>query len=261
MGPPATTTAASDAGPFRFDGDRRGVLLVHGFTGTPFEMRLCGEALARRGYSVVGPLLAGHGGSAEELAATRWPDWYATVERAFDELRARTDRVAVVGLSLGGLLSLELARRRRAQLAAVGCMAAPLWIKPWMMRGVRRAARSWLLKNLVIPKWGGSDIVDAEMRRKNPGTPGMPVPALESLFDFMDHVHRHLGEVERPAFVAHAKNDHTAPVDCMRVVVDRVKGPVDQLVLERSAHIITLDVEREVLFERLGRFLAPHLES
>src|SRR6185295_8264622 len=106
-----------------------------------------------------------------------------------------------------------------AQLAAIASLATALWVKPWMMRGVRRAAHSRLLKNFVIPKWGGSDIVDVEMRKRNPGTPGLPVPALDSLFDFMEHVHKHLGEVERPAFIAHARNDHTIPVDCMRAVV------------------------------------------
>src|SRR4051812_24350152 len=116
---------AVDVAPFRFDGAgpagvrRRGVLLVHGFAGTPFEMRGLGEALAARGFTVSAPNLAGHGPDAANLKATSWTDWYAGVERAFDELSASCDAVAVCGLSLGGLLTLELARRRGREIAAV----------------------------------------------------------------------------------------------------------------------------------------------
>src|SRR5579871_2854406 len=131
--------AGVDAGPFAFDGDRRGLLVVHGFTGTPFEVRPCGEALNARGFTVVGPRLAGHGGSIGELSSTRWPDWYATVENAFDELRARCDAVALCGLSLGGLLTLELARRRREQVAAIAVLSVPLWLPRWQTGAIRLA--------------------------------------------------------------------------------------------------------------------------
>src|SRR5262245_27456874 len=105
------------------DDARAGVLLVHGFTGTPFEMRLVGEALARRGLQVLAPLLAGHAGTTEDLRKTGWRDWLASVEQGFDALRARTERVAVCGLSLGGLLTLELARRRGSQVAAIAVLS------------------------------------------------------------------------------------------------------------------------------------------
>ncbi|MSP62155.1 MAG: alpha/beta fold hydrolase [Myxococcales bacterium] len=251
--------AAGDAAPFRFDGDARGVLLVHGFTGTPFEMRLLGESLARRGLSVVGPRLAGHGAGAKELAATSWHDWYATVESAFDELRTRVGSVAVCGLSLGGLLTLELARRRGKEIAAIASLSAPLWIPRWMMRGVRLAARVRILRDGNLPKIGGSDIVDPVMRKKNPTGRGFPVRAIASLLDCMEHVAAHLGEVDRPALLAHARGDHTAPFECMEAIAGRLRGPVERLILERSAHVITLDVEREELFWRVGDFLERHL--
>ena len=251
--------SSDDAEPFRFDGDRRGVLLVHGFTGTPFEMRLLGESLAARGFSVVGPRLAGHGGSSSALADTTWKDWFSSVEQAFDELRGRTDRVAVCGLSLGGLLTLELARLRRSEITAIASLSAPLWIRRWMMTGVRLATRSPLLRHATLPKLGGADIADPVMRRRNPTGRGVPVRAVASLFDFMDHVDRHLPEVDRPAFVAHARNDHTVPFACMEAIASRLAGPVERLVLDRSAHVITLDFDRERLFRALGEFLERRL--
>lgn len=257
---PRPDVHSDDAAPFRFDGDRRGVLLVHGFTGTPFEMRFLGEHLAGRGYSVVGPQLAGHCGTPAELGCTDWRDWYASVDRAFAELRGRVERVAVVGLSLGGLLALELARQRGAEVAAVSALASPLWLDPWVMRGIRGLAQSRLFGRFTVPKWGGSDIADPELRRRNPATRGMPLPALLSLLAVMETVRRHLGDVAQPAFVAHARKDHTAPFACMEALV-RCLGSeeVEQLVLERSYHCITIDVERAALFERLEAFLGRHL--
>lgn len=265
--------AIGDSKPFRFDPTRptrppagcdppHAVLLVHGFTGTPFEMRLAGEALAARGLTAVGPLLAGHDAPWEELGATSWRDWLGSVERAFDQLHGevapRGGKVFVVGLSLGGLLTLELARLKREAIAAIGVLAAPLWLPEWMARGIRFAARSRWIGNGWIPKLGGSDIVDRVMRRRNPTGRGFPVRALGSLLDCMDHVRGGLAEVERPMLIAHGRRDHTAPFACAEAIASQVKGPVERLTLERSAHVVTLDLERELLFQRLGEFLARH---
>jgi carboxylesterase len=260
----------ADASPFRFEpaapARPAAVLLVHGFTGTPFEMRLAGQALAARGLTTVGPRLAGHGGGWEELGATGWRDWLGTVEAAFDlleaEVRPRGGRVAVVGLSLGGLLTLELARLRRERVAAIAVLSAPLWLPAWMARGIRFVARSRLAASFGggwIPKLAGSDIADRAMRRLNPTGRAFSVRALDSLLDCMAHVEAHLGEVDRPALVAHGRRDHTAPFACAEVIASRIKGPVERLTLERSAHVITLDLEREQLFAALGGFLEHHL--
>jgi carboxylesterase len=248
----------ADVSPFRFDGDRRGLLLVHGFCGTPFEMRPLGEALAARGFSVVGPALAGHAAEAARLVHTDWSDWYRSVERAFDELHARTDSVGVCGQSLGGLLALELARRRGAEVAAVATLAGALFIKPWMRDGIRRAAASRLLRHATIPKLFGSDIADRAMRRANPSR-GMPIGALASLLDCMEHVRARLGEIDRPALVVHARMDHTIPFAAADELAARLAGPVERLTLERSHHVISLDVERAPLAAHLGGFFERQL--
>src|SRR5438445_1896995 len=96
------------ARPFSLGPERakQGALVVHGFTGTPFEVRLLGEALAGRGFAVEGPVLAGHAGTTSDLAASRWPDWVASAERALEKLRGRAERVGVCGLSMGALVAL-----------------------------------------------------------------------------------------------------------------------------------------------------------
>ena len=234
----------------------RGILLLHGFTGTPFEVRYLGERLHARGYSVVAPLLPGHGGTPAELNATTWHDWHAAVGRHLDALRARCRRVALVGFSLGGLLALHLASRRGAELAALASLGAPLWFPPPVTFGIRALRR---IPGLVaVPKGGGGgpDVRDPEVRRQSPSLPAFPVRALGSLLDFTEVVRAELGSVRVPLFVAHARNDHVAPFACADELRRRV-GSRDTryLPLDRSFHQIPIDVEKDLLAHELGRFL------
>jgi carboxylesterase len=245
---------------------RRGALLVHGFTGSPFEMRLCGEALAARGLFVDGPELAGHSGMTGALAATGWPEWLATVEAAFDALRARCDRVGVVGMSLGGLLALELARRRGSQIAALAVLSAPLTLGRAALAfdRVLRRLPPWA-RRAALPKLAGSDISDPEMRRRNAiaqGRAGMPLGALHSLIELGARLRAPgaLAEVRAPTLLMHSRQDHTVPFACLSEIAGRLGAPIVRTqALDRSFHVITLDVEREQVFRAVGDHLLEHL--
>ena len=93
-------------------GGPTGVLLCHGFTGSPQSLRPWAEYLAKAGLGVSLPRLPGHGTTWQEMARTRWEDWFAEVDRAFDELQARSEEIFVMGLSMGGCLALRLAELR-----------------------------------------------------------------------------------------------------------------------------------------------------
>jgi carboxylesterase len=226
-------------------------------------MHYLGRRLADMGFTVVGPLLAGHGETVEALNATTWEDWYDTVEREFDALRQRCSRVAVIGQSLGALLTLHLARRRRAQLSAIAVMAAPLWLDPFAELAIPLVGRVARLSRVLrsVPKLGGgSDVRDQEMRRQNPALRDFPVFATESLRECMRVVRAEVPHVDVPAFVAHGQYDHTAPPACSDEIVSRIKSTdVRYLVLPRSFHILGLDVDRELLADALGRFLAERM--
>jgi carboxylesterase len=244
-----------------------GVLLVHGFTGTPFEMRLLGEDLSRRGLPCAAPLLAGHGAGPQALAATAWPDWVRSAEAALLDLHERVaasgrrPRLAVIGLSMGGLITLELCRRHPALIAAIGLLATPLWLRPWQVRAIR-ALTSSPLGHLSLPKFIGSDVSDPEMWAKNPAIAGLPLSALGSLCAFMEHVRAGVPEVRQPALLAYAVHDHTVPYGCLAELQARLGTPTNALrvlSLPRSYHLLTLDIEREVLFDALARHLHLHL--
>jgi len=223
-----------------------GVVLVHGFTGTPYEVRYLGEQLWRAGMSAYAPLLPGHGTSVSELERTTWHDWIAAVETAVTVLKDRHRHVALVGQSLGGLLALYLASRRR-DICAVASLAAPLWL-----RGLARWAARLPLRTL--PKLGGSDARDPRVRAENPGYRAIPVRALRQVLDGMQVADAALPAITQPVLVVHAQNDHTAPVACAQRIAERARARRVRI-LPRSYHLIAADVERDVVAAEVLAFI------
>lgn len=261
-------------------GESRGVLLVHGFSGSPFELYLLAERLHRQGLHVSLPLLAGHHRSLRELADSSWRDWLGSAEAALHALHqavcAQTDKppqLAIVGFSMGGLLSIDLARRypasveqakTRPSVAALSILATPLWLPSWQQRAIVRMSQLAGLRQLAVPKLAGRD-VRANDLPKEPLRPwGMPVRALASLVELMQTVRPLLPEVKQPTFLSYGLRDHTVPPSCLDAFVAELGTPkeqITQLVLPESFHILPLDVEREQLFAALGEHLRRHLPN
>ena len=259
------------------DSEARAVLLVHGFTGSPYELHLLAQQLhdEGRGFHCAVPLLAGHHKSLAELAATGWRDWLKSADAALHELwhdverTAKTPRLAVVGLSMGGLLALELARRYPAEgklgqpaISTLCVLASPLFLPPAQTRAIRRLNRTPLLRRLAVPKLFGADLRERN-RPQPPLRPrAMPLSSLGSLLELMDEVRGHLPEVRQPIFISHGKKDHTAPYESMTAIAKGLGTPPEQLrclALPRSYHLIPLDVEREILFAEVRAHLERYL--
>jgi carboxylesterase len=244
--------------PFDLVGDGEvGVVCVHGFTGTPYEMRYLGGELGRAGFHVHGLRLPGHGTRVADLDETRWTDWADAVEDAHDTLRLLCGQVAVVGQSLGGLLALHLASRR-SDVAAVASLAAPLWLEGLSARVAQWATDGVLHRWRAIPKFYGSDVRDKHTRRENPSYEAIPTRALAELSAFMRVVDSSLDKVTQPVLVLHGQHDHTAPLKCASQIAERTRA-VRLRILPRSYHLLAADVERDIVAAEVIAFLRRYV--
>jgi len=254
-----------DKSPLSIAGDGRGVLCLHGITGTPFEIRPLAEALGRRGCTVEAPMLAGHGGTLADLAASGWPDWVRSAESALDALQARVGGrpVAICGFSMGGLLALRLARLYPERISALVVMSTPLRLRRLQVAGIRALARLPINfrahPGACVPKLAGSDISDPDLRYENPGLRAFPISALEALLDLMDSVRADLPAIQTPVLVVHGRQDHTVPMeDSLELTGCLGSAVIERLWLDKSFHIVALDVERDIVIDAAIRFLSQH---
>jgi len=241
------------AEPFYFAGGEVGCLLIHGFTGTPKEMRGLGEYLARQGLTVQGVLLAGHGTTPEDMEKTAWPDWYASARDGLRELQERCRRVFAMGLSMGGVLALRLGAYE--DVAGVVAMSTPLFIGDW------RLLFLGLVKHFVrfIPQ-RPADFRDPEAMAHHICYDRYPTRCIESLLALLHRLEDELPQVKVPVLLIHSRLDRGVPPENMPRIYRRLGSQVKRMVwLERSGHVITEDVERETVFRLAYEFVAANV--
>ncbi|EAX46927.1 Carboxylesterase [Thermosinus carboxydivorans Nor1] len=235
------------AEPFLLPGGDYGVLLVHGFTGSPAEMRLGGQYLHARGYTVLAPRLCGHGTNEREMRLTAWPHWYSAVEDGYHLLRGLCRKVAAVGLSMGGLLVLKLAAEYPVD--KVVSLSAPIYLADRRLP----LLPAYRLFRRYIPKKRKRYDVDPIY---TVGYDRMPLDCLTSLLELIKHVDKLLPVITAPALVIQSQAEHTVRPESARHIINRL-GSVDKRLiwLGRSGHVVTLDVERDEVFAQIDAFL------
>jgi carboxylesterase len=220
-------------------GGPHGALVLHGFTGSPVSMRPLAEALAGAGLAVEMPRLPGHGTHVEDLAETGWDDWLAEAERALSTVRARTPdgRVTVVGLSMGGALTVALAEAH-PDLAGIVLINAPVTAPPELASGIEGMLA------------GGTDIIDsiggdiADPDADEASYDATPLRPLLTMLMAGEDVRSRLGDIRCPALVITSRQDHVVNPEDSDVLAAEIGGPVERLWLEKSYHVATLDYDR-----------------
>jgi carboxylesterase len=233
----------TDAEPFTFPGNELGVLLLHGFTGSPQGLRLWGEALHRGGLTVHCPLLPGHGTHWRDLAVTGYAAWEEASLAGLELLRERCEQVVVCALSFGGALALHLAARRPDKVRGV------VAVNPWLYLNDRRLLLLPVLKHLLPTMPGvGSDIADSPL--KELAYERVPLKALVAARALQSLVKAELGGVTQPLRLYVSRQDHVVPPGNSTFIAERVASTdVEVVWLERSYHVATLDCERDRIFD------------
>ncbi len=233
---------------FFFGGSKQGVILVHGYTGAPGEMRLLGGYLQKQGLTVLGVRLPGHGTTPQELNSTGWQNWYSVVKEGVHRLRLCCDRVSIVGLSMGGLLTIKAAAELPVDKAAI--LAAPIYVSD------KRAPYLPLLRFFIRY---------LKKRKRHYPVPEeysvcyhvMPVKPLKSLFELIELCKtQYLEKIKIPCLIMQSKVENTVKPASAGYIYEHIGSNKKELVwYYNSGHILTLDREREDVFKRIYNFI------
>jgi len=218
-----------------------GALLIHGYTSTPQSLEGLAAALAGAGFEIDAPLLPGHGTAVDDLIPRRWGDWVAAAEEAWVRLAARHDRTIVAGLSMGGTLATWLAATRSgvAGLVCVNPMVDP------PAESFRELLRAFLAAGHDCVPGPANDV--SEPGAREVAYPQWPIEPLLSLFEAQDDLVGRLASVTCPVLIVTSGHDHVVPPVSSDLLAAGVASPAERLLLERSFHLATLDVERDQL--------------
>jgi len=240
------------AEPFFHSGGSTAVLLCHGFTGNPSSMRPWAEYLAAAGLTVSLPRLPGHGTTWQEMAGTRWEDWYAEIDRAYEELRGHTGEIFVMGLSMGATLALRLTELRGDGVAGL------VLVNPSLTADNALAKLAPVFGRVVPSVKGiGSDI-------KKDGADELaydriPGPAAASLAKLWKVTRQRLGDVSQPVLVYRSSDDHVVGPASLEIL--RAALPAGQLTvreLGNSYHVATLDNDADEIYAGSLEFVRSH---
>lgn len=247
---PGAQPLSAPARPELTGGAAIGVLLSHGFTGTPQSMRPWAESLSARGYAVEMPRLPGHGTHWKEMNRTTWDDWYGEIEAAFERLRAENDKVVIGGLSMGGALVLRLAENHADEIAGV------IVVNPAVATKRRDVVLLPVLKHLV----GAFPGIGADIKKQGvdeDAYPNSPLKAAHSMMRAWPGIVRDLHRIKAPLLYFRSTVDHVVDELSEPLILGGVSSTdVTVTRLDNSFHVATIDHDAEQIFEESAAFIA-----
>jgi carboxylesterase len=234
--------------PFTYKGGKRAVLLLHGFTGTTGDVRKLGKYLQERGYTCHAPLYTGHGVDPYQLITTNPDDWWQDVFEGYQYLKEEGyEKIAVAGVSLGGVFSLKLATMLPVQ--AIISMCAPMHAETLDDLNMRVYNYALVYKKL---EGKSEDQIQLEMETFEE----TEMPSLVELQELIASMKEKLETITAPIFVIQGRLDDPLYQASAEIIFENINSQDKQLKwYENSGHIITLGKEKEVVYEDIYNYL------
>lgn len=232
--------------PFTFEGGKRAVLLLHGFTGNTADVRMLGRYLQDKGYTCHAPLYKGHGRPPEELVESGPEDWWSDVLEGYHHLKeSGYEQIAAAGISLGGLMSLKLGYTVPVKGIVPMCVPMKEQTEENILRGFLAYAREYKKH-----EGKSEDQIKKELDALHPQR------TIQGLGDLINDVRKHIDLIYAPTFVVQGRLDHMIDLESADIIHDEVESTFKKIKwYEESGHAITLDKERDMLHRDVHQFL------
>lgn len=247
------TIIRKEGAPFFFKRGKIGCLLVHGFTGAPKEMIWLGEQLALRDYTTLGVRLFAHGTNQNDMLRARWRDWYLSVVDGYHLLSGCCEDIFVMGLSMGGVLAFLLGSQ--FPVTGIAALSTPFFVPDARVIMLRP------LIPLVSTFWkfaskGESDWVDPEANKDHFEYPGYPLKGANELHFLLKEMQERLPSVTAPVLIIHSKRDRSVSEEHPEKIFKNLKTKHKSILwLDNSGHVITLDAEKDRVFQAVADFI------
>lgn len=254
-----------------------GVLLIHGLTGTPTELRRVAQGLADRGCTVYVPTLAGHCGDNDDLQRTRWNDWYQSALRTFVGVRQRHSQVFVGGLSMGAVMSMHMAAQHPGEIAGLLLYSTTLRYDGWNMPFVAKFTHIYMMVPFGVhlcrfnekPPYGIKNprlraIVEKQMKQgesSNAGLLTMSGVSVRELHRLIAVAKRGMPYVDAPALVLHSLEDDITSRWNADYVERHLGAPVVKVLLDNCYHMITVDLEYRQVIDLSASFIETRVQA
>jgi carboxylesterase len=253
-------------------GGNHSVLLIHGLTGSPFEMKYLARKLNKAEFTVKGPCLEGHCTSLKNLSKTKWEDWYGSVRESFTELKKSSDTVSVVGLCMGALLSLHLAYEFGSEVAAVSLISTTLfydgWSLPWfkfLLPVAYYAPFRFIYSYSETEPYGIKNNLLRErivnlMKNDSIAYTKTPATSMRELFKLIREVKKELPTIKTPVLILHSSEDDLTSIKNPDYVEAKIGSKIiRKIILDDSYHMMTIDNQKDRVAEETIRFFIEQI--
>jgi len=239
------------AQPFFIDKKSKvGILLLHGFTSTPQEVKGLGKYLAKKGYTVYAPLITGHGTSVFDLVGTNWQDWENSVLNAYNKLKKEVKTIYVIGSSLGGNLGIRLATKKKINLLIT--MGTPMFFKNELSKKLIMRVLS-LFRNFVKKKHGKKI---KKIIKKKVHYMQVPLKSLREVAKIVRQSEKDLPKIKCPALIMQSSTDQLLPNENAYLIYNKINSKIKKNVfIPDSYHVFCMDKHKQKAFKTILEFI------
>ncbi len=227
-----------------------GILLLHGFTSTPQEVKGLGAYLAKKGYTIYAPLLTGHGTHVFDLARTKKDDWENSAKKALKKLKEKTKEVYIIGSSFGGNIALKIATEKKVK--GIILMGTPMFFKKDFSKKLTIRILG-LFKNFIKKRY---DEKVKKVIKKKINYMQIPIKSLNEVAKVIKESEKILPLIKIPTLIMQSSTDHILPKENAELIYKKLGSKIkEKIFIPNSYHVFCIDKNKNIAFKKIAEFI------